>query len=54
VRHVGTRAVGGLTEDFLGGGVDVVERLAGLALDELAVDEHPHFTHVCLLRPWYR
>ena len=39
--HVVGRGVGDLAEDLLGGRVDVVERLARIGLDQLAVDEHP-------------
>ena len=38
--HVRAGAVGGAADDFLGGGVDVVELASGLGVDELAVDEH--------------
>ena len=37
---IGRRRVGDLTDDRFGRGVDVRER-PGLAVDELAVDEHP-------------
>ena len=41
--HVAGRAVGDLTEDILGGRVDVVECLARLGIDELPVDKHSRF-----------
>ena len=37
---IGGRSVGDLADDRLGRGIDVRER-SGLAVDELAVDEHP-------------
>ena len=39
--HVVVTGVGHLAEHLLGGRVDVVEHLARLGLDELAVDQHP-------------
>jgi hypothetical protein len=39
--HVGRRRVGDAAEHLLGRRVDVLERLAGIGIDELAVDEHP-------------
>ena len=41
--HVVDAGVGHLTEHLLGGGVDVVEALAGSGFGQLAVDEHAHF-----------
>ena len=45
--HVGARPVGHLSEDLLGGGVDVVEGPARGGLHELAVDQHPLFVADC-------
>ena len=39
--HFSGGGVGDLADDFLGGRVDVVEGLAGIGIDELAVDQHP-------------
>jgi hypothetical protein len=39
--HVGARTVGHHAKHLFGGGVDVVEGLAALAVDELPVDEKP-------------
>ncbi len=45
--HLVGRRVGHLPDNLLGGGVDVVERLARVGADELAVDEHPLFVVGC-------